>query len=555
MPSGLRFANRGQAGTGRIAPGLRLMSGSVVNTTAIAAIDQGPNRRQVVGLIGSGLAALAAGARPAAAQSDKPVAIIQNALGDGQRFSPAAVTNLARTLARRPFVPPPNDVPEPFGAQNYEQYVGIKALPTARIWDGEGRGFVAEPLPRGFVFTTNVSLFTVDDGQVRLIAFDPARYDFGKINLPGNVGDLGFSGFRLSVTQGDKPPFEFAIVQGATFFRALARGQNFGIVARALALKPAEARGEEFPIFRAFWLERPSAGASALVVHGLVDSESVAGVVRMTFRPGDVTIVDVETTLFPRANLEHVGLGGMGASYLFGSNAKRNVDDVRPAVFEANGLQILNGQGEWLWRPLNNPDTLQVSAFLDANPRGFGLLQRMRDPATFQDDNQHFEARPSLWIEPIGEWAEGAVQLIEIPNDSEVNDNILAYWRPKAPMPAGSEVSIAYRQFWCWAPPERPALAAVTSTRQGRGSGGRRRRFVVEFTGENLGGTVPDLDAALTTSPGGVSAKKLWLYPERKIVRVAFELDPGGENACELRLLLQAGAKPLSETWLYRWTP
>jgi glucans biosynthesis protein len=179
----------------------------------------------------------------------------------------------------------------------------------------------------------------------------------------------------------------------------------------------------------------------------------------------------------------------------------------------------------------------------------------VRDPSAFQDDDQRFDQRPSLWIEPIGEWAEGAVQLIEIPNDSEINDNILAYWRPKAPMPAGGEVSFAYRQFWCWTPPERPALASVTSTRQGRGSGGRRRRFVVEFAGENLAATIPDLDAALTTSPGGISAKKVWCYPERKIVRIAFELDPGGESACELRLLLQAGAKPLSETWLYRWTP
>jgi glucans biosynthesis protein len=531
------------------------MSGSGLGEALPQGMNPAATRRQAIGLIGTGLAAFAVGARSAAAQTDKPLAIIQNALGDGQRFSEAAVTDLARTLSRRPFVPQPNDMPEPFGAPNYEQYVGIKALPAARIWDGDNRGFVAEPLPRGFVFTTAVSLFTVEDGQVRRIAFDPAHYDFGKINVPGNVADLGFSGFRLSARQGDRPPFEFAIMQGATFLRALARGQNFGIVTRALTLKPAEARGEEFPIFRAFWLERPAPGATALVVHGLVDSESVTGALRMTFRPGDVTIVDVETTLFPRVNLEHVGLGGMGATYLFGTNAKRNADDVRPAVFEANGLQILNGKGEWLWRPLNNPDTLQISAFLDANPRGFGLLQRVRDPSAFQDDDQRFDQRPSLWIEPIGEWAEGAVQLIEIPNDSEINDNILAYWRPQAPMPAGGEVSFAYRQFWCWTPPERPALASVTSTRQGRGSGGRRRRFVVEFAGENLAATIPDLEAALTTSPGGISAKKVWCYPERKIVRIAFELDPGGESACELRLLLQAGAKPLSETWLYRWTP
>ena len=98
-------------------------------------------------------------------------------------------------------------------------------------------------------------------------------------------------------------PVEFALVQGASFFRALARGQSFGLVARALTLRPAEARGEEFPFFRAFWIERPRAGTNALVVHALIDSESASGAVRMTFRPGEMTIVDVETSLFPRVAL------------------------------------------------------------------------------------------------------------------------------------------------------------------------------------------------------------------------------------------------------------
>ena len=40
---------------------------------------------------------------------------------------------------------------------------------------------------------------------------------------------------------------------------------------------------------------------------------------------------------------------------------------------------------------------------------------------------------------PLGDWGQGSVQLLEIPNDSEVNDNILAYWRPKLAMNAGTE--------------------------------------------------------------------------------------------------------------------
>jgi glucans biosynthesis protein len=513
-----------------------------------------PHRRDVLAMIG-GAAGLSLAARAALAQTPLQAAI-QAVPGDGQRFEPAAVVEAARVLSRRPFAPLANDLPDAFANLNYEQYVAIKPLAEARLWTGEGRGFAVEPLHRGFVFSNPVSLFTVEDGAVRRIIYDRNRFEFGKLNPPANVPDIGYSGFRLFSTFGNGLPIEFALVQGATFFRALARGQNFGVIARGLTLRPAESKGEEFPHFRAFWLERPAAGANALVVHGLLDSESVAGAVRMTFRPGDMTIVDVETTLFPRVNLEHVGLGGMGASYLFGPNDRRNVDDARPAAYEVSGLQILNGHGEWLWRPLHNPETLQISAFLDNNPRGFGLLQRERDYAAFQDDDQHFELRPSLWIEPIGEWGPGAVQLIEIPSDSEVNDNILAYWRPKTPMAAGSEVALAYRQFWCWAPPERPPLASVAMTRIGRGASGRRRRFFVDFTGDILGnGPISDFKPTLTASPGTIQGLRVLPYPERRTMRVSFDLDPGNENASELRLVLEAGKKPISETWLYRWTP
>ena len=505
--------------------------------------------------VGGAAGAFVAAGRPALAQTPPaPAVLIQNALGDGQRFDPAAVTEIARQLSRRPYVPPANDVPEVFANLNLEQYGAIRAQPSAFVWAGENRGIVAEPLHRGSFFNNNVALHVVDDGQVRRLVYDRSRFDFGKLNVPATVGDIGFSGLRFYSSYGNGQLVDFAVLQGAAFFRARARGQDYGVVARALTLRPAETRGEEFPRFRACWLERPAAGANALTMHAIVDSESVCGAVRMTWRPGEMAIVDVEETLFPRVDLDHVGFGAMGASYLFGPNDRRT-DDIRPAVYEVAGLQMLNGQGEWLWRPLHNPDRLQISVFIDRAPKGFGLVQRERDYAAFQDDVEHWERHPTLWVEPLGDWGEGVVQLIEIPSDAEVNDNILAYWRPKAPLAAGSEVALAYRQFWCWQMPERPPLAAVTATRVGKGSGGRRRRFLVDFAGDMLGGPLPDLKPVATTAPGTLVGLRLWAYPERKTVRVAFELDPGGENACEMRLLLETGGKPSSETWLYRWTP
>ncbi|WP_210489795.1 glucan biosynthesis protein [Microvirga antarctica] len=500
-------------------------------------------------------ATVAGAAYASSARAQTPPAIIQTTLGEGQRFDSAIVMNLARQISRKPFVPVPNDLPDAFSKLDYDQYVAIKSQ-RPPIWGADGRGIAFEPLHRGFVFANAIDLFIVEDGIVRRVSYDPTQFDYGKINLPNNLGDVGYSGFRLISTAGDGKPFDFAIIQGATFFRAIARGQNFGAIARALTLKPADPKGEEFPIFRAFWLERPPVGSTSITIHGVIDSESTSGAIRMTFRPGDMTIVDVETTLFPRVNLEHVGLGGIGSTYFHGPNDRSNADDIRPAVYESTGLQMLNGKGEWLWRPLQNPDTLQISAFVDQSPKGFGLLQRDRAFETFQDDDQRFERRPSLWIEPLGDWDLGSVQLLEIPTDAEINDNILTYWRPKAPMAAGSEVPFAYRQYWCWTPPERPPLATVVSTRIGRGTSGRKRRFAVEFSGDALGeAPAQDLRSVLTVGPGVFQNLKLWSYPERKAVRVVFELDPGNENACEMRLILEAGGKPISETWLYRWTP
>ncbi len=500
-------------------------------------------------------ASLAGLAYASTVRAQAPQSVIATRMGDGQRFDPALVVDLARQLAAKPFVPPQTDLPDPLSNLTYEQYIGIKSLQPP-IWSADGRGIAVEPLHRGFLFNNAVDLFVVEDGAVRRIGYNPSQFEYGRLNVPASIGDIGFSGFRLIAMPGEGKPFDFAILQGATFFRALARGQNYGAIARALTLKPAEAKGEEFPIFRAFWLERPGVGSNAITIHGLIDSESTAGAIRMTFRPGDMTIVDVETSLFPRVNLEHVGLGGIGSTYFYGPNDRRNAEDIRPAVYESSGLQMLNGQGEWLWRPLHNPETLQISAFVDSSPRGFGLLQRERSYAAFQDDDQRFERRPSLWIEPLGDWGQGSVQLLEIPTEAEINDNILAYWRPKAAMTAGSEVAFAYRQYWGWNSPERPPLATVAATRVGRGSGGRRRRFTVDFSGDMLGDNSPgDLRSVLTVGPGAFHNLKLWPYPERKTVRVAFELDPGNENACEMRLILEAGGKPISETWLYRWTP
>lgn len=477
------------------------------------------------------------------------------------RFDQSDVADMARSLAKQPFkAPSAPPLPDAFAALTYDHYVEIKNNPNAAIWAKDHVGFALEPLHRGFIFSTPMQINLVEEGVVRRLAYDSTLFDFGHLTPPANVPDIGFSGFRVLQPSDGGSFSEVAIFQGASFFRALARGQNFGTFARGLSIRTADPRGEEFPIFRAVWIERPTLASNALVIHALLDSDSLTGSYRFTIRPGDATIIDTECTLFPRVAIDHFGLATMTATSLFGPIDRRRSDDIRPGVFELAGLQMLTGRGEWLWRPVSNRADLQISSFVDENPSGFGFLQRDRDFDHFQDDDQHWEMRPTLWIEPIGDWGAGSVTLVEIPSVSEVNQNVIAYWRPTAPLAAGSETAFAYRQFWCWSPPAGPGLASVVTSRGGRTPGApansRRRRFLVEFTGNMFADTqrAADINANLSVSPGSIISVRTFLSRERKSFRVLFDVDPGNETYSEIRLLLQAQGNPISETWLYRWT-
>jgi periplasmic glucans biosynthesis protein len=469
-------------------------------------------------------------------------------------FSADQVVAMARELAKTPFKAPKNTLPDPFANLTYDQYVAIRSRPGSALWTQDNVGFALEPLHRGFIFSTPMDINVIENGAARRIAYDRNAFDFGKLQLPDSVPDIGFSGFRvLSAVEGQGLQ-EVAIYQGASFFRAKGRGQTLGVTARGLSIHTGDPQGEEFPLFRSMWVEKPTLASNALVIHALLDSASATGAYRFTLRPGETTIIDTELTLFARTPVDHIGLGAMSGIYLFGDLDHPKVDDVRPNVYEINGLQMLTGKGEWIWRPVANRETLQISAFVDQNPHGFGLLQRSRSFYNFQDDDQHWELRPSLWIEPIGDWGEGQVQLLEIPTESENNANIIAQWRPKAGLAEGATQSFAYRQFWCWAPPSRSPLATCTGVRMGKV--GKNVRFVVEFSSDIFGDPVrsAEIKANITARPGKIAWSRSIASSERKSMRIAFDLDPGSEMFSELRLALDASGQPASETWLYRWT-
>jgi glucans biosynthesis protein len=385
---------------------------------------------------------------------------------------------------------------------------------------------------------------------------DKSLFTFGPLVGEVDAGaPYGFSGFRLHgpINRSDYYD-EFVVFQGASYFRAVGRGQAYGLSARGLAINTARPGGEEFPIFRGFWIEQPKPGVRTLIVHALLDSESTTGAFRFEIQAGEATVMDVEATLYPRRKLTHVGLAPLTSMYLHGPAHHRIGNDFRPAVHDSDGLAIFNGNGETIWRPLGNPRTLQTSAFMDKNPKGFGLCQRARSFHNYEDLEARYERRPTVWIEPKGGWGPGYVELIEIPTSEEIHDNIVAYWKPADGPEPGNAFTYGYRMLWTDDIPVAWSGAHVVATRTGAARTEGSRQFVVDFAGPAVAHVKQLPVAAVTASSGTVSHVTVQDNPEINGVRVSFELKPGGTEISELRLVLKLGDQPISESWLYRWT-
>ena len=486
------------------------------------------------------------------------IAVSNAKYGDPVPFEPGMVRKLAQKLASKKYSPPTLTLPKELENLTYDQYRDIRFRPDQAIWATEGLPFQMHVFHSGFFFTQPVMIHVVDQDESRKLLYSSDYFSFGpSVQPPPPDYDLGFAGFRLH-TPINRPDYfdEMAVFQGASYFRAVAKGQHYGLSARGLALDTAEPSGEEFPLFRAFWIEKPRPGSTSIVVHALLDSKSTAGAYRFTMRPGVSTEMDVEVTLYPRTNLTRAGFAPLTSMYLFDASDRLGIDDFRPAVHDSTGLSIRNGQGEWLWRPLANPNILQVSAFMDHSPRGFGLLQRERRFENFEDLEARYERRPSLWIEPIGDWGPGAVHLVEIPSKSEINDNIVVYWRPADPIPGGSEYVLNYRMQWTSAPNPPPDVALVLATRVGRGWDAPTRLFVIDFAGIKPDTLPPETlpEAVLESSVGKILNPVVQANPETGGWRLSFELETAEAQSVELRGHLAHKKQRLSEVWVYRWT-
>lgn len=470
------------------------------------------------------------------------------AAGAAGPFSDQTVRDIAKARSASPWRPPTR-TSAAARSLSYDDYRQLRFRTDRWLWAGQDLPFAANFFPAAYSADRLVELHLVENGQAAPLSFDPSLYDLPPGMDPAMLE--GYSGFRL-MSPINQPGVwdEIGAFQGASYFRSLGRDQNYGLSARGLAIGTGD-RGEEFPDFVAWWLERPASGAASVVVHGLLDSSSCTGAYRFEITPGANTVFEVAATIYPRRTMDNAGVAPASSMFLFDladpQDVRGRIRDYRSGVHDSDGLAIWTGDGRRLWRPLGNPRGVRLSSFPDANPRGFGLMQRKRDFESYGDLEAHYHRRPSLWVEPLKAFGAGAVYLLEFQTLIETDDNVACFWRPATPWTAGEPVDLAYRLHFGVEPyPAQQARAVRTRS----GWQGGTALFAVDFAG------VPGADPAalqlrIEASTGEVEWPHLVAHADPGVVRATFGLKPAG--AADLSLTLMGEGGPVSETWLSRF--
>ncbi|MBK1695279.1 glucan biosynthesis protein D [Chromatium weissei] len=477
-------------------------------------------------------------------------------------FTFANVAQRAAELAKTPYAPDRPELPHYLANLDYDHYRDIRFNPARNFWRNEGLPFQVNFFHRGFLSQDRVTINIIDDnGQAAPATFEHDLFNYGKNLVPDDMpANLGYAGLRLMYPLNRPDVFDdLAVFQGASYFRALGKDLNYGLSARGLAIDTGLPSREEFPVFREFWIHRPTANAAAITLYGLLDSDSVAGAYQFTIHPGVETVIDVKTKLFFRKSVQKLGIAPLTSMFFHGEDTDRFIDDFRPEVHDSDGLLIESSYGERIWRPLVNPIGLRVSNFQIENPRAFALLQRDRNFSNYEDLEAHYHNRPSAVVEPQGNWGKGVVELVEIPSNAERYDNIGVYWIPERPTAAGQELNFAYRLRFTKDPEAAMLGGRVSATRIGAGGtdilDSNKRKFVVDFNGETLAKLDPatPVEAQVFTTSGQLSAPIVQANPAGKGWRLFFELTPDGNAPADLRAFLRNGNDVLSETWSFRW--
>jgi len=490
------------------------------------------------------------------------------AMAAGKQFAFTDVVAKAQKLASGPWHKS-GKVPGFLGKLSYSRYEKIQLKPKQWLWSGNRSRFQVGPISPGYLYAHTVRLHVVDRSGVHDVTYDKNAFSYPSRQLRHKIpADLGYAGFQISYPfgKGRANRQSFLVFLGATYFRGLSRGEVFGASARGIAVDTSLPSGEQFPRFTQYWLVRPDRKARAMKLYALMQGRSLTGAYRFIIYPGSPTRVRVKAVLFTRHKIKLLGIAPLTSMFLYGSNTPRPADNWRVQVHDSGGLLVHNGTGEWLWRPLLNPQHLQTYYFDARNPKGFGLLQRETRFSMYQSLAARYDERPSLWVQPDSKWGKGHVVLVEIPSHSNNNDNIDAFWGPDSPVGKGQRLSFGYTLTF--GRPDIPGepMGHAASTRIGIVSKTHRANppkgayhINVDFAGGRLKGLSPNAQVmgVVSAQNGGKVLEHYVQYiPPLHQWRLDIVARPGApDKALRLRAFLKTGKRTLTETWSYQLPP
>jgi len=470
---------------------------------------------------------------------------------------------MAQALAGEPYRAVARDaVTSELKALTYDQYRAVNFRRDHSLWRKAGGLFRAQFFPVGFIYGHPVEIHVIDRDGAHEVKDDGEMFDWSNVKPKLMPGPVSLAGFRLLYPLHD-PGRDDEIVAflGASYFRIIAREQVYGISARAIAIDTGLDRREEFPHFRMLWLCTPAPSERFVTVFALLDSPGLTGAFRFVIRPGAQTVVDIRSVLFARHDISVIGIAPLTSMFLTGKNRDRRVN-FRPEVHDSDGLLVETAEGERVWRPLSNPRSLATTSVPMSSPRGFGLLQRERDFANYQDNQARYHRRPSLWVEPTGDWGAGEVRLLEIPTDAEIHDNIVAFWVSRDPLKKGRSLEVAYRlravsDSSPLSPRGRAVATRSSSAEASGGRGGRTTRIFVDFAGGDLATLRPSqpIAADVSVSGGKVLETRVEAIEETGGWRLILDVEPETGKTAVLRAVLKLYDETMTETWTFALRP
>ena len=488
------------------------------------------------------------------------------------------VAQRALERARLPFHSPHVELPAVLRPEklNYDTYRQIEFRHDRALWAAAGLPFHIEFFHPGYIYHEPVHVNEFTSTHTQPIRFVQDFFNYHTLNIARQIPtDMGYAGFRvLNRLNAPDRWDELGAFIGASYFRLLGKNLRYGESARGLALDSGEGdRPEEFSIFTDWWLGKPQKDDTELRLYAILDSVSCAGAYEFFIRPGDTTTASVQAVLFFRETnaiaavdknrkpLKTIGLAPLTSMFWFGKNTERKFDDYRTEVHDSDGLLVHMGNGEIFWRPLDNPPATRHQVFHAPNIKGFGLLQRERNFAAYQDMFNLYHEVPSVWVEPDGNWGDGDLHLVELSTSYECRDNIVAFLDPKNKPAPLQPFRFGYTLHWEGSEADlKRSENRVVATRVGPDSQfAGARQFVIDFAGPKLDAIPADQPPmAVSNCSGGAHiadsfvTRNDFLGTWRVILKM---VPPADTNAAvDLRCTLQQGTNVVGETWTYQWS-